>query len=200
MKFIPTLICVVLMVASSFVNAQKPKKQTQSAQWASEPSSVFGIKLGQPLLGEAIPPCGGIVGNEVDPAITVCAMYRPSLHGVSIAGFPIAEFQSGFVILSEDIVTSILIEARRSDYNAVKRVLIERYGKPTSISNEVKQNRVGGKFNSEEYLWVGKNVTLQLDEIGDKVDQTKVFFYDMKSAEKFKHEAELKRKTDAAKM
>ena len=200
MKLMMTLVFAALMAASNFALAQKSNKPLRNVQWKSEPSSVFGIKLGETLLGDAVPPCGGIKGKDVDPEITVCAMYRPSSSGFSIAGFPISEFQSGNVLLRDDIATSISIEARHTDYGSVKRLLVERYGEPTVSTNQVIKNNLGASFSSEKHVWLGKNITLMLDERAGRVDQTSVFFSHLKSAEKYQQEAEKKRKADAARM
>ncbi|MDO8263687.1 MAG: hypothetical protein Q7T21_10745 [Gallionella sp.] len=200
MRLIITLVCAAVMATSNFALAQKSNKQPRNVQWKSEPSSVFGIKLGETLIGDAVPPCGGFKGKDVDPEITVCAMYRPSSSGISIAGFPVSEFQSGNVLLRDDIATSILIEARHNDYGSVKRLLVERYGEPTTSKNQVIQNNLGASFSSEKHIWLGKNITLTLDERAGRVDQTTIFFSHIKSAEKYEQEAEKKRKAGAAKM
>ena len=199
-KLIITLVFAAVMAISNFALAQKSNTPLRNVQWKSEPPSVFGIKLGETLLAGAVPSCGGIKEKDVDPEITVCAMYRPSSSGVSIAGFPISEFQSGNILLRDDIATSISIEARHADYGSVKRLLVERYGKPTKSTNQVMQNNLGASFSSEKHIWLGKNITLMLDERAGRVDQTSVFFSHVKSAEKYQQEAEKKRKADAVKM
>jgi hypothetical protein len=194
MRLIATLIFTVMLATSNFALAQKYSKPPRNDQWMSEPSSVFGIRLGETLIGDAVPPCGGIKD------ITVCAMYRPSSSGISIAGFPISEFQSGNVFLRDDIATSISIEARHADYGSVKRLLIERYGAPKISTSQIIQNGLGASFSSERHVWLGKKITLVLDERGGKVDQTRVFFSHIKSAARHQEEVETKGKANAAKM
>lgn len=168
--------------------------------WTKEPTAVFGITLGAPLGNEAISECGGVKAETVSPSIAVCAMNRPGYGDISIAGFPVAEFDGGLLRREDGIVTGLYIHGKHSSYHQIKTLLLERYGKPTAVTTETVQNGMGASFKSELAMWNGKNVTLILKERSGEIDRTGVHFSHNLTAVKKMLEREKALKESASKM
>lgn len=193
---VKTCVSALLIVTSFAANAQKP------ATWIKEPSAVFGIVLGEVLDNAAIGECGGAKPILEGPAgpLTVCSMARPSFGNLEIAGFPVPVFERGFVARDDGVVTSILLQGGHDDYPSIKALLQERYGRPSAVRVETLQNAMGAAFKSESSVWVGKNVTMVLNERSGSANKSAVRFSHNASEAKKTMEQEKKLKESASKM
>lgn len=188
------LIVLAVLLAPSLGLAQKAKP------WAQEPAAVFGIPLGQTFGNERIAECGGVKVEDGSNPVSACSMYRPSYGNLTIAGFPVDVFDGGLVMREDDVVTSIYLHGKQSNYRAIKTLMLERYGRPTSTSVETLQNGMGAKFNSELLIWSGKAVTLVLKERNESVDTTAAHFSHNAHAVKKMIDREKALKDSASKM
>lgn len=183
---------ISLCAVSSF--AQK----TQA--WKLEPEAVFGIPIGGTLENDRISECGGVKADEGKQPIAVCAMQRPSYGGVLIAGFPVPVFDNGFIDRDDGIVTTVVLNGKHKDYQDIKTLLIERYGKPSLTKVDRLQNKMGATFTSETLFWNGKRVSLTLQERSGTVDETTAFFSSVAHARKKAQDRQNDLKGSASKM
>lgn len=188
------LVLAVAMIASMAAYAQK------ISVWPKEPNAVFGIALGETLDNAAISECGGVKVETQSMPISVCSMSRPGYGDLSIAGFPVPVFERGFVRREDGVVTSISLSGKHDDYQSIKTLLVERYGRPTTVRTETLQNGMGASFKSEVLTWSGKSVTLLLKERSGSIDQTSAFFSHNATAVKSMLDREKALKESASKM
>lgn len=188
------VVIAVVMLAALAAHAQK------TSPWAKEPSAVFGIALGEVLDNSSISECGGVKVEGSGTPVSVCAMNRPGFGGILIAGFPVPAFESGFVQREDGVVTAIALHGKHDDYQSIKTLLIERYGRPTLVRTDTLQNGLGAIFKSERSSWIGKQVTLTLKERGDEIDKTSAYFSHNATAMKNLLNREKSLKDSASKM
>ena len=188
------LLFAVLVCASLSAYAQK------ATPWQKEPTAVFGIALGEVLDNAAIGECGGAKPQSTEESIAACTMHRPRDGDLVIAGLPVSVFDGGFVRREDGVVTSISLRGKQGDYQSIKTLLLERYGRPTVVRTEALQNAMGATFKSEVLTWYGKKVSLILEERSDSIDTTRAFFSHNATATKRLLEREKSLKESASKM
>ncbi|GDY37725.1 hypothetical protein [Acidovorax sp. NB1] len=174
-----------------------------SAQaWKQEPDSVLGIALGQPLSNDAIKSCGGVqVQQDADP-IQACATKKPQFGdgAILLGGIPIEAFTYGAVVREIGVVSQIGLMGPNDRYEEVKRILVERYGKPAKIGKITVQNKLGASFDSEQLSWRGKTVSLVLDQRAGTVEEFAAVFTHLPTAAKAGGATDTKAKRDAQKL
>jgi hypothetical protein len=57
-----------------------------------------------------------------------------------------------------------------SRYVEIREIFVERYGQPTSTSEEVVKNKMGASFTNEYLRWRGEKVSITLRRYTDKLD------------------------------
>ncbi len=62
-----------------------------------------------------------------------------------------------------------------SDYETIRDVFVEKYGKPASVSEEPVQNRMGATFKNEHTLWHGLAMSIYLSRYEDTVNEGGAF-------------------------
>lgn len=143
-----------------------------SAQWAKEPTTFFGLPLGQPIELKSIPVCD-LTWNPAETSVKVCA--RTFADGlVVLSGFPLPQITKGYASLWDGKVSLMNVKMEQADYGALRDMLIERYGKPTKTEARTVQNRMGVKFSDERVTWEGQHVRLRLIERDDRVDTSAI--------------------------
>ena len=175
---------------------------TLAQNWKLEPDAVFGIKIGAVLNYDDIRHCGDAVNPDEKPRIPVCAKNKPMFgDGVMLFGpLPIDAFSLGGAIIREGVVTTIELSGDNQNYAQARRVLMERYGKPTKATKETVQNKLGASFTSERLVWMGKRVMLTLDERAGTVSDFSAMFTHIGSALKSGEAQDAKTKKDASKL
>ncbi|GEM_PF-2970908 len=171
--------------------------QGKGATWPKEPDSVFGIKLGQPLNDDLIPYC--IDDDPPKPGqLTLCSEDPRDGRGVSeITRLPIPEFGKGLISRHQGAVSSVFFHGSNDNYQHIKDVLLERYGKPTSSKLDNVQNKAGASFKSEELTWRGSRVSLMLEQRSGTVGDFLVTFTHMPTAKAALRQEEKKTKSAA---
>lgn len=174
-----------------------------SAQaWKQEPDSVLGIALGQPLSNDAIKSCGGVQVQQEADAIQACATQKPQFGDgpILIGGIPVEVFKYGAVVRDSGAVAQIELMGSNDRYEEAKRILVERYGKPTKVSKSTVQNKAGASFASEQVAWRGKKVLLVLDQRAGTVGEFSAVFTHLETAAKAGISTDTKAKRDAQKL
>lgn len=173
--------CAAAIVAAACggwsVDAHAQKKSS-AARWEREPTSVLGLELGAKIDPIDLPSCGGLAIRE--SAYGFCYTSR-SGEIVTLGGIKVPEFQAGGIIYAGEVVAQLVLYASHDDYASAKAVLVERYGKPTSVRTTKTQTIGGGIFASEVLTWVGQNVTLTLEERFGRIDQSAARFVHRRS-------------------
>lgn len=194
------LVAAALAVGLGAIN-HPAVAQGKATAWPKEPTSVFGIPLGGEMKDEDLRDCGGIHDPSQEYPVAVCALKKGMFGGdVLIAHIPIDSMDDGVVQRKDFVVKSVMVNAKHENYRAVKAVLIERYGRPTSTRKETLQNGYGAKFSSEVLHWQGKRVSLTLHERTSAADKTAFIFLDNSKADAAASSAGEKRKADAARL
>jgi hypothetical protein len=95
------------------------------------------------------------------------------------------------------VVSSIVFYGSNDNYQHIKDVLLERYGRPTSAKTNSVQNMAGASFKSEELSWRGARVSLVLEQRAGRVDDFMLTFTHLPSAKKAQRQSD-SRTRDAA--
>lgn len=152
---------------------------TASAQnWAEEPASVFGLKLGEPIASSNIPACPPRDSRTGLPK-TLCLERGPGPYAETMAtlnALPINEAYSGTTHLTDGFVASLHIEVNHDNYAKFRAILVERYGKPTKAAVSTVTSNRGAVLPAETLEWNGHNNRLQLFERFDRIDRSLAVF------------------------
>lgn len=145
-----------------------------AGQWSQEPSTIFGLQIGKPLL-EVVPECPSEMRPHVDmtairnfgkPCVTIQPVgLLPTLYTLE----NMSEDAPGFAPIYAKVTPQNTFEGVQGEfshfrYEEIKAALIARYGKPTVTKTEVFQTRAGATFNGEAVRWDGREVHILLDE------------------------------------
>lgn len=193
LRAISGCIACVLAMAGPSPWAQKPAKPA----WAQEPTSVLGLELGAAVDHYSLPACKDQPPDP--PKYGFCVTFASNLNA-GIGGIAVPAFDSGVIEMQGDIPTSVGLFAAHKNFERVKAVLIERYGRPTRASVSTLQNMAGATFQSQTLEWVGARVSLTLVERAGKVDQTAAVFRYLPAAQKDKAREASEVKSSAGKL
>jgi hypothetical protein len=161
-----------------------------SAQnWAHEPSSVFGLKLGEPVASSGIPACPRLRPGQGFPSELCIDASTPYADRVQMLNaLPIKESYSGSIHLVDGMVSALHVETNHDSYARLRAVLIERYGQPTKRESASVTSMGGVVLPSETLEWIGRSNSLHLFERFDRIDRSMAAFTNNvlteKSAEK----------------
>lgn len=165
-------------------NKTPPTTQQQPAQylWDKEPSTVFGIKLGEKIPEGSIPTCNlPSSANDYKLPDALClersSPLLDSKRYQELWGVPLSPVASlATVVLQENMVESIIIEMRHEVFNQMHVILVERYGLPTKTDNETVTTKTGAKFSSKTLIWSGVANSVFLYERSGKIDKSLAIF------------------------
>jgi len=156
------IICVVTA-------AQAAKKDAE-ARWLNEPTSFIGIKLDQGLtyqLKEC--PADYSVPDEVCYQRPFQGYY--SLFAVPALG--LHGYTAG-VMTHESQIREISLSTKIDDYETVKAMFLQKYGKPQLQGTEMVKTKVGATFQNEKLFWEGEKVIILLKKYGETIDKSSV--------------------------
>ncbi len=100
----------------------------------------------------------------------------------------------------DEMPEALLLNGKHDDYQEIRRLLVERYGEPTTVTPGTASNRMGATFSNETVIWLGKRLMLTLQERANKVDRTAAIFEYLPRVEKQIKQRNEQRKSDASKM
>lgn len=195
MNFATIGLAMCIAVSGSAIAQQK-----RPPRWLKEPSSVFGLRFDQPFSATDFRDCD-TRRDEPPTKINFCRTDSVGYGSpYSIGRFPIAVFHEGILSFEDRIPTGLLITGDHDDYPEIRRILVERYGAPTSRSIGRVQSKAGAVFDSERLEWIGKNLTLTLDERSGEIERTMITFQTKAGAARAAQKFDDKTKADADKM
>ena len=146
-----------------------------NAEWQSEPTTVFGIELGEPISSKipVCPPTNYYDGSRKE----FCKEDKLySIRGLAVIKFDkipmegILKKITAFVY--DGVVLSIQAETFDNNYQQLRLALIEKYGQPTITKKESLKTKAGVDWESEILTWSGKNVSIQLHERFDTINSS----------------------------
>ena len=154
---------------------------SKSVGWSKEPSTVLGVKIGAALADQEIPPCPKISvrsptsrTNEMvydDNHKELC--WKDSLGYWGLWGLentPSLGFGYVANMRLDDgglVVSGLTIRTPIENYGKLKALLIERYGRPTEIGRQRYSNGFGAITSGEILVWRGRDIRLQVEEVGN---------------------------------
>ncbi|CAN7529966.1 hypothetical protein LJR260_003527 [Variovorax paradoxus] len=196
-SFSTTLLAVRLVAAGCLF-----AMATAHAQWAQEPSAVFGVRLGATI--EALPVCPPMpqVGYyEVKPTVLCYApsTYFPGrgdLWGTPDLGFSYHATLNTF----EGRVSEIFFNTDHDQFDKAIAVLTERYGRPTETEPGEVVARNGARLTSQTVRWRGQRTSLIAVERVGRIDASTVMFQDNALAARKAAAAASKARDGAAKL
>ncbi|UVL30138.1 hypothetical protein [Pseudomonas donghuensis] len=145
-------------------------KKGAEVPWSQEPTSFIGINLEEKLTYQLKQcPADYSVPDEICyqrpfqsyyPLFAVPAL---GLHGYT-AG----------VMTYESQIREITLDTKVDDYEAVKSMFIQKYGKPTLQKTEAVKTKVGATFQNEKLYWDGRKVSIILKKYSDTIEKSSV--------------------------
>lgn len=170
--------------------------------WEKEPDSVFGVKLGLPLSESDIRECLKTKFGTLQIPQEKCIYSngKNPEENVYLFFLPIDYLESAALFFSEGAVSGLDIKMPHAAYQTFRSILIEKYGQPTSIENNVVQAGSGAKFSSENLTWVGKKNVLVFAERSGTIDKSSATFSNVVLVQKTIDKKNNAIKNDAEKM
>ncbi|MGS0625019.1 hypothetical protein ACU8YE_19065 [Ralstonia sp. VS2407] len=169
------ILGVALGGSALVATAKTPAKKSATppaAVWTKEPTSFLGFEFGQPL-PDTLPACPR---GDRELAYTTTSCLQGSDPIFRMWRAPDLGFAySNSIFLYSGKVASVTLKVNDDSYQALKSLLITRYGPPTNASISTVKSLVGAEFRSEELAWIGTNVDISLYQRYDKVDESAVF-------------------------
>ncbi len=76
----------------------------------------------------------------------------------------------------EDKIERLFITLSHSSFSMWLKILTERYGKPTTITESVWMSKAGVKVPNSTVRWIGEDIHITLTERGAKIDETSLTY------------------------
>ena len=164
---------------------------------ATEPVSMYGIVIGQPL---TIARC---VLNEVPVAGPCWARAHENIAKFSPPGmqsltvqFPvlgrprISKFDELFVKTIDDVVEEVTLYTKGIDVaDAALRQLVENFGQPTDQQFESVQNRFGAQYDYIRAEWRRTGVTVVFEGVSGDLDSGVIYATSEKARSQYRAQA-----------
>ncbi len=163
------------------------------SKWVEEPSSFLSIQFGKPLSSKVSSECprtepilkfnetAGIMetvgGRDLDiaaidamPDGSYCFKERGSMNIMPIRVLP---FSDNAKVSTDDgsiegNVEQIEINFVTSSFDAVSRILIEKYGKPHTKSVAQVKTKGGAEFDNQILNWAGNNISIHVESFANR--------------------------------
>jgi hypothetical protein len=145
----PFLICVL---ACAGLMAQ--------TQWAKEPTSFLGVPFDSNLHDASVIVVFGTCYEKKNDKDCDLQYY---LTPERFTNFHFRFHNDRFVFVSGEFIND--------DYQQVKDLFVERYGKPMSSNDGRVQGDGGGVFRNDTLYWTGRKMFLSLSKYGSTVDE-----------------------------
>jgi hypothetical protein len=151
----------------------------QAKKWDKEPATVLGLTLGGPFNESTMELCPQGWAFDMGDKMCLRKGYMPEYGVLEVDGRPNLGFGYRlYVTLKEALLTEISITGQYREWDAIKDVLIEKYGPPHKIENEKVTNLNGAVFMSERLSWDGKKVSIMASARTTDLNTVSVMFFD----------------------
>jgi hypothetical protein len=168
-----TLAAIALTLpfdASAAKRRLKPHAPPVAPRWQQEPASFLSLPLGARLTAnhQCAPARadGATTSPQPDPCWQGESNVRRFYHLPS-PGFPL---DSVYAVLDDGRIGTIIVNGGRAEYAAMKRYLIDSYGRPTRAEMKPMGQNGGMILGIETLRWDGETVAIRLEEIYNRVD------------------------------
>lgn len=166
MKVKLSLSLAIICMASAAHGASKGSE----GQWLQEPRSFIGIKLDEKLTYQ-LKEC------PADYSIPDEICYKRPFQGYyplfAVPSLGLHGYTAG-VMTHDSQIREISLDTKADDYEIVKSMFIQKYGKPTLQKTETVKTKVGASFQNEKLYWDGRKVSIILKKYSDTIDKSSV--------------------------
>jgi hypothetical protein len=145
-------------------------------QWKNEPSSFFGIPIGEPFPA-GLPQCGGD-RNSLDTNSDPACFYRTLPESSYVVLVP--DTGVAFRVVVETIngrAARITATARRFDFPKIINLLANRFGKPSEQNTDTLITGDGSRYTYKAQGWLGHRVNILALERYRHIDNAAVVVY-----------------------
>ncbi|WP_337153545.1 hypothetical protein [Pseudomonas protegens] len=163
-------LSAILVIFCTTTAAYGAKKNAEPAPWIQEPTSFLGIKFDEKLTYQLKQcPDDYSVPDEIcyqqphQNYYPLFAVPHLGLHGYTAA-----------VMTHDSQIREITLSTKIDDYDTVKAMFIQKYGKPVLQKAEAVRTKVGASFQNEKLYWDGKKVAIILKKYEDSIDKSSV--------------------------
>ena len=145
-------------------------KKGAEVPWSQEPTSFIGINLEEKLTYQLKQcPADYSVPDEI--------CYQRPFQGYyplfAVPSLGLHGYTAG-VLTHDSQIREITLDTKADDYEAVKSMFIQKYGKPTLQKTEAVKTKVGAIFQNEKLYWDGRKVSIILKKYSDTIEKSSV--------------------------
>jgi hypothetical protein len=173
-------LTVAAMLLAMPVEASAGKRHGKShaapapQKWEREPASFLSLPLGANLTANR--ECPPLHGNDTttSPQPDPCWQGESNVkrfYHLPSPGFPL---ESVYAVLDDGRIGTVIVNGERAEYAAMKRYLIDTYGRPTQSDMTPMGQNGGIMLGIETLRWNGDTVAIRLEEIYNRVDMFRV--------------------------
>lgn len=165
-------------------NVETTKKENKQPEvkekvWEKEPTSVMGIKIGEPL-EEQMVHCPSHMAYSMEFSdwkdIKEMCYDKKSEIGREIHNIQqVIPWGTSYIIVNNEVVEGIILNFHHNFYDKIKLLFIEKYGEPTSSKISEYKNMSGAVLFGETLHWQGKNIFMNIIEYNGSFDSSQIF-------------------------
>ncbi|MCE0968506.1 hypothetical protein [Pseudomonas sp. NMI4491_12] len=160
---------LLLAVICTATAAHGAKRSAEPEVWVQEPTSFLGIKLDEKLIYQ-MKQCP----EDYSDPDGMC-YERPFQGYYPLRSTPPLGIGYGAAVMTHDSqIREIRLTTKEGNYDNVKSMLLQKYGRPLKQSSETVKTKVGAAFKNEKIYWDGKKVTIVLERYYDTIDKSRV--------------------------
>lgn len=161
-----------LAIICTATAAHGAKKSAEPEVWIQEPTSFIGIKLDEKIIYQ-LKQCPE--DYNFDAQKEMC-YERPYVEGYySLRDTPPLGIGYGAAVMTHEAqIREIRLTTKEDNYDTVKSMLLQKYGKPLKQSSETVKTKGGAAFQNEKTYWDGQKITIILEKYYDTIDKSSV--------------------------
>lgn len=170
-EFVPPILrmCARASVLSALIVGR-----AFAGDWPLEPTSALGFELGA-AIPATMPRCKSAVVRAGDDICVDDTKSPYSDQFRRIDGLPFPDIRiTGSLALHRGVVAAVYLEIHHGDYGKFRRVLVERYGEPSTTTASTVRNNSGAELASQTDSWEGKLVSIRYVERKGRLDRSVV--------------------------
>jgi len=160
---------LLLAVICTATAAHGAKRSAEPEVWVQEPTSFLGIKLDEKLIYQ-LKQCP----EDYSEPDGMC-YERPFQGYYPLRSTPPLGIGYGAAVMThESQIREIRLTTKVDNYDTVKAMLLQKYGRPIKQSSDTVKTKVGATFQNEKAYWDGQRVTIVLEKYYDTIDKSRV--------------------------